>query len=96
MHVHKGRENVLYFPLIELAKPLPVAQTPSISTDVKTRQSHQFAKMTRTLYGHMQSPFVRSVAITLDVLGLDYEFKFVNLFEGEHKKPEYLKVVNAL
>ena len=48
--------------------------------------------MPRTLYGLVQSPFVRMVALTLDQLGLDYEFKKVNLLEGEHKKPEYLKV----
>ena len=40
----------------------------------------------------MQSPFVRMVALTMDVLKLDYEFKLIDLFKGEHKTPEYIKV----
>ena len=48
--------------------------------------------MPRTLYGLRQSPFVRMVTITLDVLGLDYEFQKIDLSKGEHKTPEYTKV----
>ena len=45
-----------------------------------------------TLYAHPQSPFCRSVAMTLDVLGVEFEEIFVDLFAGEQNKPEFLKV----
>ena len=32
----------------------------------------------------------RIVEMTAEVLGLEYEFKVVNLMEGEHMKPEFL------
>ena len=48
--------------------------------------------MAPTLYGHKQSPFVRSAMMLLDILNVDYEFKFVDIFKGENMKPEYLKV----
>jgi glutathione S-transferase len=32
------------------------------------------------------------VAYVLDALGADYEFKSVDLFKGEHKRPEFLKI----
>ena len=57
-----------------------------------TATSTLHATMTPILYGHRQSPFVRSVEMVLDILNVKYEFKFVVLFKGEHKKPEYLKV----
>ena len=57
-----------------------------------TATSNLHATMTPILYGHRQSPFVRSVEMVLDILNVKYEFKFVDLFKGEHKKPEYLKV----
>ena len=37
----------------------------------------------------------RAAMMALDVIGLDYEFNKVNLFEGEHLKPEY-KAVNPM
>ncbi|KAH8401562.1 hypothetical protein KR009_006517 [Drosophila setifemur] len=45
-----------------------------------------------TLYGIDGSPPVRSVLLTLKALGLDFEYKIVNLREGEHLKPEFLKI----
>ncbi|KAH8400722.1 hypothetical protein KR009_000523 [Drosophila setifemur] len=45
-----------------------------------------------TLYGIDGSPPVRSVLLTLKALGLDFEYKIVNLMEGEHLKPEFLKI----
>lgn len=44
------------------------------------------------LYGMDLSGPCRSVALTLDALGIDFEFKKVDLFEGEHMKPEFIKV----
>ena len=44
------------------------------------------------LYQHPQSPFARFAMLVLDVADVKYEKIFLNLFEGEHKKPEYLKV----
>ncbi|KAH8279047.1 hypothetical protein KR026_000135 [Drosophila bipectinata] len=45
-----------------------------------------------TLYGIDGSPPVRSVLLTLNALGLDYEYKIVNLLEKEHLKPDFLKI----
>ncbi|KAH8254795.1 hypothetical protein KR032_012223 [Drosophila birchii] len=45
-----------------------------------------------TLYGIDASPPVRSVLLTLNALGLDFEYKIVNLMTGDHLKPEYLKI----
>ncbi|KAH8272856.1 hypothetical protein KR018_005170 [Drosophila ironensis] len=45
-----------------------------------------------TLYGIDGSPPVRSVLLTLYALGVDFEYKVVNLLTGEHLKPEYLKI----
>ncbi|KAH8400721.1 hypothetical protein KR009_000526 [Drosophila setifemur] len=45
-----------------------------------------------TLYGIDGSPPVRSVLLTLNALGVDFEYKVVNLMTGEHLKPEYLKI----
>ncbi|KAH8320884.1 hypothetical protein KR067_011775 [Drosophila pandora] len=45
-----------------------------------------------TLYGVDRSPPVRSVLLTLNALGLEFEFKVVNLFEKEHLQPEFLKM----
>ncbi|XP_033153308.1 glutathione S-transferase 1-like [Drosophila mauritiana] len=44
------------------------------------------------LYGIDGSPPVRSVLLTLNALGLEFEYKIVNLMTGEHLKPEYLKI----
>ncbi|XP_017087036.2 glutathione S-transferase 1 [Drosophila bipectinata] len=45
-----------------------------------------------TLYGIDGSPPVRSVLLTLNALGLDFEYKIVNLLEKEHLKPDFLKI----
>ncbi len=47
------------------------------------------------VYGHPFSPPYRSVAVTLAYLGIDYEFKLLDLLNGENRKPEYLKVVTT-
>ena len=44
------------------------------------------------IYGMDVSAPVRMIMMTSEVLGLEYEFFVVNLMEGEHMKPEYLKV----
>lgn len=38
------------------------------------------------------SPYVRTVAAALHQAKVDYEFKFVNVFTGEHKQEEFLKI----
>lgn len=45
------------------------------------------------LYMHEVSPPSRAVLITAAALGLDLELHVVDLMKGEHKTPEYLKVV---
>ena len=35
---------------------------------------------------------VRMVMMTAEVIGIEYELVVVNLVEGEHMKPEYLKI----
>ncbi|XP_070069199.1 glutathione S-transferase 1-1-like [Drosophila takahashii] len=45
-----------------------------------------------TLYGIDGSPPVRSVLLTLNALGVEFEYKIVNLMAGDHLKPEYLKI----
>ena len=45
-----------------------------------------------TLYGSPFSPPCRVVSLTLDVLGLDYDYKNIDLFAGENKTEDYLKV----
>ncbi len=47
---------------------------------------------TMKLYAHPQSPPSRTVTLALDVLKVEHEYKFVDLFAGEARKPEYLKV----
>ena len=44
------------------------------------------------VYGMDASAPVRVVLMTCEVLGIEYEFVVVNLMEGEHLKPDYLKV----
>ena len=51
--------------------------------------------MSPILYGHKQSPFVRSAMMVMDMLNVDYEFKYVDLFSGEQNKPEFLKVTSG-
>lgn len=56
--------------------------------------SYQSYKMAPpTLYYTDVSPPVRSVLLTSKALGLELDLKQVNLFAGEHLKPEYLKVI---
>ncbi|XP_017038678.1 glutathione S-transferase 1-like [Drosophila ficusphila] len=45
-----------------------------------------------TLYGIDGSPPVRSVLLTLHALGIDFDYKIVNLLEKEQLKPEFLKM----
>nr|ACE81244.1 glutathione S-transferase delta-epsilon 1 [Tigriopus japonicus] len=44
------------------------------------------------LYAHPQSPFCRSVSMTLSLVGKDHEYKYLDLFAGEQKSPEFLKI----
>ncbi|CAI5988741.1 unnamed protein product [Closterium sp. NIES-64] len=44
-----------------------------------------------TLYGHVHSPFVRRVLLTLYEMGVeDFEMKVVNTSKGDNKTPEFL------
>ena len=45
------------------------------------------------IYGMAPSAPCRILCMTCEVLGLEYEFKVVNLMAGENKTPEYLKVI---
>ncbi|KAH8277544.1 hypothetical protein KR018_000044 [Drosophila ironensis] len=45
-----------------------------------------------TLYGVDRSPPVRAVLLTLNALGLDFEFNIVNMQAKEHLRPEFLKM----
>merc|ERR1711913_250957 len=42
------------------------------------------------IYGMQLSAPCRMVEMTAEMLGLEYEFKIVDLMAGEHMKPEYL------
>jgi len=44
------------------------------------------------LYGTELSPPVRAVMAVCKALGIEYEFKKVDLLAGEHMKPEFLKI----
>jgi glutathione S-transferase len=44
------------------------------------------------IYGMTASAPCRILTMTCEVLGLEYEFKVVNLQVGENRTPEYLKV----
>lgn len=44
------------------------------------------------LYYDDISPVVRSVLMLVDVLKIDVELKFIDLFKGEHRSDEYFKV----
>merc|ERR1711997_624027 len=52
----------------------------------------QYFKMAVKVYGMDASAPVRMVLMTCEVLGIEYEFVVVNLMEGEHLKPDYLKI----
>ncbi|MGP1383931.1 MAG: glutathione S-transferase family protein [Thainema sp.] len=45
-----------------------------------------------TLYGHELSGNSFKVRLFLELLGLEYEFKQVDLMKGEHKQPAYLAI----
>lgn len=47
--------------------------------------------MTLTLYFTDLSPPVRATLLTIKALGLDVNFKEINLLAGEHLQPEFLK-----
>lgn len=46
------------------------------------------------LYMHPFSSPSRAVLLTGAALGIKFECRVINLFEAEHKKPEYIKVLN--
>ncbi|KAH8401565.1 hypothetical protein KR009_006525 [Drosophila setifemur] len=50
------------------------------------------AKSGIILYGVDMSPCVRTAKLVLKALGLDYEYKEVNLQKGEHLSEEFLKM----
>ncbi len=45
-----------------------------------------------TIYGMMASAPCRCLTMVCEVLGLEYEFKVVDLLKGENKTPEFLKL----
>ncbi|OJT02793.1 Glutathione S-transferase 1 [Trametes pubescens] len=45
-----------------------------------------------TLHGDVIGPNPLKVAVVLEELGLEYDLVKVNIWTGEHKKPEYLKL----
>ena len=45
-----------------------------------------------TLYGHDLSGNAYKVRLFLELLGLDYDYKPVDLINGEHKQPAYLEI----
>lgn len=47
--------------------------------------------MAPKLYYLECSPPVRSVLITVTAIGLDLEKEYLDLFNGDHLKPEFLK-----
>lgn len=59
-----------------------------------SRYYYHLFTMTLTLYKLDASPPVRSVLMTIEVLGLsDVEYVDVNLLEGAHLKEEFTKVI---
>ena len=44
------------------------------------------------IYGMQLSAPCRSAGLALEATGTAYDFKVTNLMEGEHMKPEFLKV----
>ncbi|KAK4877116.1 hypothetical protein RN001_009622 [Aquatica leii] len=56
------------------------------------RDSVHFNKMAPKLYYNEVSPPVRSVLLTAKAIGLELDLEQINLFAGEHLKPEYLKI----
>ena len=45
-----------------------------------------------TFYGHPLSPFARMAHMTLELLGIEYEFKKIDLAKGEQKEEWYLAI----
>nr|APH81354.1 GST delta epsilon 1 [Tigriopus kingsejongensis] len=48
--------------------------------------------MSLTLYAHPQSPFCRSVSMTLAILAKEHDYKYLDIFAGDQMKPEFLKI----
>lgn len=48
------------------------------------------------LYYISASPPSRSVLLTAKALGIELDLRTVNLFEDDHLKPEYIKVIRLL
>ena len=44
------------------------------------------------LYGHELSGNVYKIRLLLSLLGIEYQFMRVDVFKGDHKSPEYLKL----
>lgn len=51
--------------------------------------------MTIDLYYTPGSAPCRSILLTAKLVGVDLNLKLVNLHEGEHLKPEFLKVIRS-
>ncbi|KAH8272928.1 hypothetical protein KR018_011015, partial [Drosophila ironensis] len=68
----------------------PFPKPPEQFNFFQSPNSNEMGKV--TLYGIDGSPPVRSVLLTLNALGLDFDYKIVNLLEKEHLKPEFLKI----
>ena len=54
--------------------------------------SHKYKMAPIVIYGMPPSPPTRILAMTCDVLGLEFEMKPCNIMAGDNRKPEYLKV----
>ena len=59
---------------------------------MENRKGSSKTKMAIKVYGMDLSAPVRMVMMTCEALGIEYELITVNLMEGEHKRPEFLKV----
>lgn len=52
--------------------------------------------MTGQFYYDVRSPQVRSVLFVIEALDIDIERVPIDLFKGEHKSPEFLKVIKKI
>lgn len=55
-----------------------------------------FRTMKPILFYDDISPPVRSVLMLIDELNIDVEYKFVDLFKGEHLSDEFIKVISIM
>merc|ERR1711884_867738 len=62
----------------------------ALSVKITTRSVHFQAMAPIEVYGMSLSAPCRIVNMTAECLGLEYEFKVVDLMAGEHMKPEFL------